>query len=102
MEEVKLEILNSELCSTFKKSLLKFITKIPNSVFSVADIYGIKLLTRLRVGLSHPREHKFRHNFEDTINPLYYCSLVTESTSHFFSTLPKFHHPKNQSHELTP
>ena len=43
---------------------------IPNSAFSVADIYGIKLLTILRVGLSHLTEHKFRHNFQDTINPL--------------------------------
>ena len=77
-------IRNSESYSIFKKSLLKCIRTIPNSVFSVADIYGIKLLTRLRVGLSHLREHKFRHNFQDTINPLCSCSLEIESTSHFF------------------
>ena len=74
--------------------MLKFIRTIPDSVFSVADIYGIKLLTRLRVGLSHLREHKLRHNFQDTINPLCSCSLEIESTSHFFSALPKFHHPR--------
>ena len=90
-----LEIRNSELYSIFKKYLLKFIKTIPNRIFSVANIYGIKLLTRLRVGLSHLREHKFRHNFQDTINPLCSCSLETESISHFFSALPKFHHPKN-------
>ena len=65
--KLSLEIRNSESYSIFKKSLLKFIRTIPNSVFSVVDIYGIKLLTRLRVGLSHLREHKFRHNFQDTI-----------------------------------
>ena len=36
----------------FKKSLLKFTRTIPNSVFSVADIYGIKLLRSLRAGLN--------------------------------------------------
>ena len=97
--KLSLEIRNYESYSIFKKSLLKFIRTIPNSVFGVADIYGIKLLTRLRVGLSHLREHKFRHNFQDTINPLCSCSLEIESTSHFFSALPKFHQPKNQSHE---
>ena len=43
---------NSESKSMFKKSLLKFTRTIPNSVFSVADIYGIKLLRSLRAGLN--------------------------------------------------
>ena len=43
---------------------------IAKSVFNVVDIYGIKLLTRLRVGLSHLRKHKFTFNFQDTINLL--------------------------------
>ena len=53
-----------------------------NSV--VSDSLGIKLLTRLRLGLSNLREHKFNHNFQDTINPLCPCSLESESTIHFF------------------
>ena len=57
---------------------------IPNSLFNITDIYGIKLLARLRVSLSHLREHKFRHDFQDTINPLCSCSLEIESASHFF------------------
>ena len=57
---------------------------IPKSVFNVADIYKAKLPTRLRVGLSHLKEHKFRHNFQDTFYPLRSCSLEMESTSHFF------------------
>ena len=93
--KVSLEIRNSESYSVFKKSLVKFTRT--NSVFSVADIYGLKLLTRLRASLSHLRKHKFRHNFQDTVNPLCSCSLELESTSHFFSALLKFHHPKNQS-----
>ena len=78
----------------FKKPLLKFIRTIPNSAFGVANIYGIKLLTRLRVGLSHLREHKSRHNFQNTINPLCSCSLEIEPTSHFFLCCQYFITPR--------
>ena len=93
--KLSLEIHNSESYSPFKKSLLKCTRTIPNSVFSVADIYGIKLLTRLHVGLSHLREHKFRHNLQDTINPLCSCSLEIESTSHFFLRCQNFITPRS-------
>ena len=29
---------------------------------------GIRYLTRLRLGLSHFNDHKFRHNFQDCLN----------------------------------
>ena len=38
----------------------------------------------MRLGFSHLREHKFRHNFADTVNPLCLCTLETEKTEHFF------------------
>ena len=44
---------------------------------------GLKLLTRLRLGLSHLDENRFNHNFQSCINPLCsYCSLSIESTTH--------------------
>ena len=43
--------------------------KIKNKTFNSDDEVGIKLLMRLRLGFSHLREHKFRHNFADTLNP---------------------------------
>ena len=92
--KLSLEIRNSKSYSTFQKSLLKFTRTIPNSVFSVTDIYGIKVLTRLRVGLSDLREHKLRHKFQDTINPLCSCSLEIESTSHFFLRCQNFITPR--------
>ena len=99
--KLSLEIRNSESYSIFKNSWLKFIRTIPNSVFSVVNIYEIKLLTRLRVGLSHLREHKFRHNFQDAINPLCSCSLKIESTSHFFLCCKNFITPRtNLMNEL--
>ena len=67
----------------FKNSLLKSIRLSPNRFFNFSDSLGIKLLTRLRLGLSHLREHKFNHNFEETINPLSSCSFESESTNFF-------------------
>ena len=62
------------------KTLMKVIRTKENSVFEVSDIYGIKLLTRLRLNFSHLNEHKFRHNFNDTINPMYNCGAAAETT----------------------
>ena len=45
---------------------------------------GTRLLNRLRLSFSHLREHKFRYNFADTLNPLCSCSLETEDTEHYF------------------
>ena len=36
---------------------------------------GIKYLSRLRLTLSYLNFHKFRHNFQDCLNPLCPCSL---------------------------
>ena len=44
----------------------------------------MKLLTRLQVGLSHLHEHKFRHNFQDSLDPFCNCSRHIETTIHFF------------------
>ena len=61
----------------------------------------IKLLTRLRVGLIHLREHKFRHNFQDTSKPLCSCSLEIESTCDFLLRCQNFITPRtNLMNEL--
>ena len=46
--------------------------------------HEIKLLTRLRVGLRHLREHKFRPNFQDSLDPFCNCGWHIETTIHFF------------------
>ena len=47
-------------------------------------------MTRLCLGLSHLREHKFNHNFQNCINPLCSCGMDIGSTSHFFLHCPLF------------
>ena len=74
----------------FKNSILKFIRPSPNNVFNCNNHKGIRLITRLRVGMSHLREHKFKHNFQDCLNPICSCGLDIESTSHFLLHCPTF------------
>ena len=40
--------------------------------------------------MSHLREHKFKHNFQDCLNPICSCGLDIESTSHFLLHCPTF------------
>ena len=78
----------------FKKrsffGLLEFIRTLPNSIFDIYNPYGIKLLTRLRLGLSHFNEHTFKHGFSDTINPICICGGDIESINHFFLHCPEY------------
>ena len=55
-----------------------------NSIFNIHNPLGSKLLTRLRQGLSHLDKHKFRHCFQDSLNPLCECRKDIESAVHFF------------------
>ena len=50
----------------------------------------MKLLTRLRLGFSHLNEHKFRHNFQDSVNPFCLCSWVIEDTIHYLLHCQQF------------
>ena len=61
--------------SKFKTELIKSLRPPKRSVFKICDIVGLRLLTRLRSGFSHHREHKFRHNFSN--------SDGDETTEHF-------------------
>ena len=74
----------------FKTNILKFKRPSPNSVYNCHNPKGLKLITRLRLGLSHLREHKFKHNFQDTINLLCSYGIDIESTEHFLLHCPQF------------
>ena len=78
------EIKNSESIVTFKKIILSFIRSSANSTFNCHNPRGIKLLSRLRLGLSHLREHKFKHSFQDSLNPFCSCGKgEVETSSHY-------------------
>ena len=82
------DLRNSGSFSAFKKSILNFIRPSPNSIFTCHNPKALKFLTRLRLGLSHLRYHKFKHNFQDSLNPLCNCGLLAETTSHYLLHCP--------------
>ena len=67
---------NKSIVSTKKK-------KKENPLFCIYDPLVVKVLTRLRLQLNHPNEHKFRHSFSDTINPMCACGTEVETTEYF-------------------
>ena len=77
------EIRSIEPSKQFKKTILDFIRPKENSIYAIHDISGLKLLTRLRLNFSYLNEHKFRHNFIDTINPMCSCGFEPETTNHY-------------------
>ena len=72
-----------------KKRFLVLIRPLPNCIFDIYNPYGIKLLTRLHLDLSHLNKHKFKHGFKNTINPICICGGDVESINHFFLHCPE-------------
>ena len=82
-KKLEIDIWKSKSYATFQSTLLKLGRPIERAIYSINNPVRLKLLTRLRLGLSHLNEHRFNHNFQNSINPLCNCSLEIESTSHF-------------------
>ena len=49
------DLRNNESYTLFRSNIVKFVRPSPNSFYSCQNIMGIKLMTRLRLGLSHLR-----------------------------------------------
>ena len=73
---------------------MEFTRPLSNSVFDIYNPDGIKLLTRLRLGLSHLSEYKLKHGFNDIINPIFICGGDIESINNFFLHCPEHCEPK--------
>ena len=81
--KLNLNIRNSESLTSFECNILKFTRPSENSVSLCDNPKGTQLLTRLRHGLSHLREHRFKHNFHDILNPICNCGEDIESSCHY-------------------
>ena len=93
-------ILESDSLAIFKSRLLSFIRPIQSNVYNVFDPTGLKLLTRLCLGCSHLNEHRFRHNFQDCLNPLCSCSLEIEDTVYYLLHCHHFSHYHFHAREM--
>ena len=80
----------SKSISIFKSNILKFIRREPNNVYYCHNPKGIKLLTKLRLGLSHLRERKFKHSFQDCLNPLCVGGNEVETSTHYLLYCPTY------------
>ena len=83
---------SAESFSLFKSRLLPFIQPVQRSIYNIFDPKGLKFLSRLRLGFSHLNEHRFRHNFQDCLNPLCSGSLEIKDTSHYLLHCHHFLH----------
>ena len=63
------DITNCERIRAFLKKDVAFIRRTPNFTFNCHNPKCLKLLTRLRLGLSYLRKHKSKHSFHDSLNP---------------------------------
>ena len=79
---LKVDIRNAKSINKFKKLIVS--KKHGSSLFSVYDPLGEKFVTRLRFIFSLLKEHKLRHGFADTKNPMRACGANVETTEHFF------------------
>ena len=61
---------NSESLKFFKKLILSFIRPSTNSSLHYHNPKGLTLITRLMVVSGHLRFHKFKHSFQDILNPV--------------------------------
>ena len=77
-------IRNLPSIATFKRAILDFIRPVPTPMFKISGLLGFVFLTQLRVGFSHLREHKFRHDFLDIVDPICSCrTKAVENTKHY-------------------
>ena len=79
-----MKIKNSESIKIFEKRILSIIRSSTNTTFNCHNPKWVKILPRLRLALSHLREHKFKHSFQYSLSPLCSCGKdEVETSSHY-------------------
>ena len=88
-------------CLQFRKfeylheNTFEFICLSGSIVFNCHNLKGVKLLTRLRLGLGRLCEHKFKHSFQDSSNPICSCGKDIEMSVHFLLYCPNYSNEKS-------
>ena len=72
-------------------SLVQFFRPSPNSLFNCHSPKSIKYEIRSRLDLSHLREQKFKHSFQETVNRFCECGCEIETTANFSLHSPQFY-----------
>ena len=69
--------------SLFRTRLIGLVRPMKGQMYGIHDLFGVRRLTQLRVGLSPLRDHTFRHNFLDTNDPMRMSNEGIENTIHY-------------------
>ena len=72
--------LNTLRCLIDVPVILSSLKFSPNSTYNCFNNKGIKHIIRLGLELSHLPDHKFKHGFFDSLNPICSCELDIDST----------------------
>ena len=78
--------------SIFKSRLMSFIRPVQTKIYNIFDSEGLTFLLLLRLGFSHLNEHRYRHNFQNCLNPLRSSRLEIEDTWHYLLHCHHFLH----------
>ena len=84
---------NSVDLPAFKSKYVKLMRPPKVNTYGIKDIFGLKLLTRLRVDFSDLRLHRLNHNFNCS-NATCACGTDEESPEHFLLHCPRFALPR--------
>lgn len=63
-------------------TLLSFVKISKNSVYTVHDNNGMKLVTCLKLDFNHLKQDQLKHSFQDTIYPMCSCGSEPETAVH--------------------
>ena len=74
----------------FKKILFNFIRPSGSIIFTCDNLKEVKFSSRLRLGLSHFCEQKFKYSFQDSLNPICSCGNEIETLAHFLLHRPNY------------
>ena len=58
-----------------------------NSIFNCHNPKALEFITQLHLCLSHSRYHKFKHNFQDSLNPVCNYALTQSAKRHLRDVL---------------
>ena len=81
--KLDLNISNSASLTSFKGDILKFMRPSKKSVFLFNNPKWMQLLIRLGFGSSNLEEHKFKHNFQVTLNLVCNFNENIETSRHY-------------------
>ena len=85
--KLDLQLRNEKSFKKFRNTLLKLRRPTPDLIYGIHHPFGLKLLSRLRLGLSHLNEYRFKYNLKAALTHFVHVLLKSSQLS-IFSARP--------------